>query len=105
MLALRIALYITTLTCAFFFSFWELKLKRQLIDEFIEPSEQPESVSDYGILNDIKKSFRRERNLERLPPEVLSKYKVVRRLRLLFCVIFIAEVLILQSLYGPQSSR
>lgn len=93
MLAFKIALYILTLGSAFFFGFWELKLRRQLTDGSLE---QHENVSDFDSLYDVRKEIRRERLLNRLPREVRFKLRVVVSLKLLFFAILVIEVILLQ---------
>src|SRR5258708_19349670 len=96
MLALKIALYIMTIASGFIFAFWELKLKRQLTEDFDNFSERHEGVSNYGILANLSKMIRRERFLESLPRNVLFKYRGVVSLKFLFILIFIAEIVVLQ---------
>lgn len=95
MLALKIALYILTIGSAFFFAFLESKLRHRLTDEALE--QQSESVSDYSDLSyGIRKEVRRERILERIPPERLFKLRVFASLKFLFVAILIVEVIFLQ---------
>jgi hypothetical protein len=93
LLPFKIALYIFTITGAFFFGSWELKLKRQMTEEALE---QHENVSDLGIVNDLSKRIRRARFLKSLPHEMLFKLRLVVSLKFLFVAIFIIEVIFLQ---------
>jgi hypothetical protein len=95
MLAFKIALYVLTISSAFFFGFWELKLKRQLTDDFLD--QQHENVSDIDSFYEFRRDVRRERILKNLPREVLFKYRVEVGLKVLFAAILIIEVIVLQS--------
>jgi hypothetical protein len=95
MLAFKAALYTLTIGSAFFFAFWEWKLRRQLTDEALK--RQSESVSDYSDPSySVRKEARRERILKSLPPEALFKFKVIASLKFLFAAILIVEVIFLQ---------
>lgn len=95
MLASKIALYILTIGAAFFFAFWELRLRRQLTDEALE--QQRESVSDYADVSyDVRKAIRRERILKSLPREVLFRLRMVVSLKFLFLAMLMFEVVFLQ---------
>ena len=95
MLASKIALYILTIAGAFFFAFWELRLRRRLTDEALE--QQHESVSDYSDVSyGIRKEIRRESILKSLPREALVKLRIVASLKFLFAATLIVEVVLLQ---------
>lgn len=95
MLAIKIALCLLTLGIAFFFAFWELRLRRRLTDEALE--QQRESVSDHSdVLYDIRRDIRRERILKSLPCDVLFKLRVVVSLKFLFLAILLFEVILLR---------
>jgi len=93
MLTLKAALYALTVITAFFFGFWEMRLKRQLTDDAPKPHE---NVSDFGLLNDLSKALRRERFLETLPHQRTSKLRMVVSLKFMFIAILIVEVLAFQ---------
>jgi hypothetical protein len=96
MLAFKAALYTLTIGSAFFFAFWEWKLRRRLTDEALE--RHTESVSDYSdALYGIRKETRRHRILKSLPPEALFKLRAVASFKFLFVAILIIEVIFLQS--------
>jgi hypothetical protein len=96
MLAFKAALYTLTIGSAFFFAFWEWKLRRQLTDEALE--QQNESISDYSDVSyGIRREVRRERIMKNLPPEELFKFRVVASLKFIFVAILIAEVIFLQK--------
>lgn len=95
MLAFKVVLYIVTIGSAFFFAFWEWKLRRRLTDEAL--AQQSESVSDYSDLSyDIRREMRRERILKSLPPEAMFKLKVIASFKFLFVAVLIVEVFFLQ---------
>jgi len=74
-----------------FFAFWEERLKRQLTDGIVQPVKL---VSDLGIINE---QIRREQALKTLPRHALAKLRLVIRFKLLFLVLFVAEVFVLQQ--------
>jgi hypothetical protein len=89
----KIALYVLTIAGAFFYGFLELRLKRDLQDNY---PRQPERVSDMGALSSISMGIKDERLLNSLPSELLDKIRVAARLKFLFITILIIEVLVLQ---------
>jgi hypothetical protein len=91
---LRIVIYSATIAAAFFFGFWELKLKRQLTDRDFRPSENP---GDFGVLNDLSERMQRERILRGLPQQVLRKFRLVASLKFLFFALLVVEVIFLQK--------
>jgi hypothetical protein len=93
MLIFKLATYSMTIAAAMFFGYWELRLKRELTDNAVEPRKRP---SEFGISGDLSERVERERILSGLPEEGLSKLRRVVRLKLLFVAILIAEVLFLQ---------
>ncbi len=95
MLVFKITLYALTLGMAFFFGFWEMKLRGELTEEALE--RQPETVSDYcDIFYNIRKQVRRERVLNSLPHEARSKLNVIIGLKFVFALILFIEVVLLQ---------
>jgi len=95
MLAFKVALYVMTIVCAFFFGFWELKLRRRLTDEAMW--QQHEGVNDYlDASYDIRKEIRRERVLKSLPPEALFRLRLIASLKFLLIAILVIEVIVLQ---------
>ncbi len=91
----KAVLYTVTIGIAFFFGFWEWRMRRRLTDEALE--QQNENVSDYSdVLYDIRKETRRERILKSLPPASLFKFRVVASLKFLFVAILVIEVIFLQ---------
>jgi hypothetical protein len=93
MFALKSAMYVATIAAAFFFAFWELKIRRRLTDGALPSRESP---SGLGVLNDVSKQITRERVLRNLPRERLSKYRTVVALKFVFVALLIVEVLVLQ---------
>lgn len=93
---MKIALYILTIAIVVAFASWEVKLRRLLTAEFDDFTVKGERVSDYGIVSDISKQFKREHYLRSLPPEKLIKLRVVAGLKILFGVTFFVEVILLQ---------
>jgi hypothetical protein len=93
MLALKSAVYVLTFATALFFGFWELKIKRQLVDAALPTNENP---SDLGVWNDLAKRMERERFLRSLPRERLSKYHIIVGLKFLFAALLVVEVIVLQ---------
>jgi hypothetical protein len=93
MLAFKFALYVLTLGIAFFFGFWELRLKHQLTDEALE---QHQGVSDYGVLHGLSRKIRRERLLKNLAPDLRFKLRMLAILKLVFLAILIVEVILFQ---------
>ncbi len=91
---LRIVIYIATIAAAFFFAFWEQKLKERLTDGDFRPSKNP---GDFGVLNDLSERMQRERILGGLPQQALRKLKLVVSLKFLFLALLIAEVIFLQK--------
>ena len=94
MLVAKVLIYTATIAAAFFFAFWESKLKRQLTDEAAD--NLPESMNDLGIVNDLRKRMVRERFLSSLPRQRLLKFRVAVGLKFLFFVLLIIEVIVLQ---------
>ena len=90
---LKIALYLLTIAGAFFFAFWEIKLKEQLTDGALQ---QHESASDFGIWNDLSIKIRRERSLKNLPRRQLFKFRVIVSFKFLFVAILVVEVIFFQ---------
>ena len=91
----KAVLYVLTIGSVFFFGFWEYRLRRRLTDEALE--QQRESVSDYCDLSyEIQKEKRRERILNSLPRESLSKLKLIAGAKFLFFAILIVEIVLLQ---------
>jgi hypothetical protein len=91
---LKVVTYCATFGAALFFGFWELKLKRQLTDDAPQP---PVTVSDMGVINDLKEQMRREQYLRSLPKQALFRYRRAVVLKFLFMAILIAEVIFLQK--------
>jgi len=95
MIAFKAALFVLTFGCALFFAGWAMREKRRLTVEALE--QQHESVSDYcEVFYDIKKDIRRERILRSLPPQALSKYRVLGILQFVFLAMLVLEVILLQ---------
>jgi hypothetical protein len=73
-----------------------MRLKRRLTDEALE--QQHESVREYPYtLSTIRDEFRRESILNSLPPQALSKYRVLVILKFLFFTALVIEVIVLQK--------
>ena len=89
----KIAVYALTVTGMFFFGFLELKLKRDLLDNY---PREPERVSDMGALSSIFMGIKDERLLNSLPSELRHKDRVAARFKFILFAILIIEVLILQ---------
>jgi hypothetical protein len=94
MSTLKVVIYCVTIAVALFFAFWEARLKRQLTDEAPQP---PVSVSDMGVINNLKEMIKREQYLNCLPKKATVKYRRAAMLKLLFVAILIAEVIFLQK--------
>jgi hypothetical protein len=90
----KVFIYSATIAAAFFFAFWESKLKRQLTDEAVD--DLPERVSDLGIVNDLSERMVRERFLKSLSRQRLLKFRIVAGLKFLFVVLLVIEVIFLQ---------
>jgi hypothetical protein len=90
MLTIKILVYFATILAAFFFGFWELKLKRELTDGVPKLSE---SVSEWGVLSDLRDRLRRERLLNRLPRQARSKLMRIIGLKFFFVVLLVVEVI------------
>ena len=93
MLLLKVAIYSATMTAAMFFAFWELRLKKQLTDDAVQPVTR---VSDLGIMSDISERVRREQVLKELPKQVSRKLRIVIMFKFWLVATLIAEVIILQ---------
>jgi hypothetical protein len=87
-------LYLLTITAAFFFAFWEMKIKDELTHR---ASQADQRVSDFGVWKDLSKRMNRERFLKSLPRESLSKYRVVVSLKFLSVALLVIEVILLQK--------
>jgi hypothetical protein len=93
MFILKVLTYCVTIAASMFFGYWELRLKRQLTDDTPQP---PVSISDMGVINDLKEQMKREQYLRSLPKQSLFKYRRAVMLKFLFLAILIAEVILLQ---------
>jgi hypothetical protein len=89
----RVAVYSLTITGTLLLSFWETKLKHRLTEDTPQP---PENVSDYGMLSEISKNIRRERFLNTLPPNTLTKLRTVIGLKFLGVALLVLEVIVFQ---------
>jgi hypothetical protein len=94
MLILKVVTYCATIAVALFFAFWELRLKRQLTDDALQPRKM---VSDFGILGDLSERATREQILRGLPRQAVFKLRMVVVLKFLSVAILIAEVVVLQT--------
>ena len=93
MLTPKSLLYLLTIAAGFFFAFWELKLKRQVIND---APREPENVSDLGWYSALREQVWRERLLGSLPREKLAKLRVIMRLKFLCVAVLVIEVICLQ---------
>jgi hypothetical protein len=89
---LKAFIYSFTIALATFFSFWELRLKRQLTDSASPPNARP---SELGVMNDLSERMNRERAIAGLPRKVRTKFRTVVALKFLFVLILIVEVIVL----------
>lgn len=92
MLTFKVITYSVTIAAAMFFAFWELRLKRQLTDSAVQPTEK---VIDFGVIN-LSERIRREQALRDLPRQALFKFRMVVMFKFLFVALLIAEVVIIQ---------
>jgi hypothetical protein len=90
---MKIALYILTAGSAFFFAFWERKIKRDLTNS---ASERPTAISDIGVLDDLAKEINRERFIANLPKATKRKLNAVIALKLAASGLLVLEVFLLQ---------
>ncbi|MDR3754809.1 MAG: hypothetical protein P4K93_14720 [Terracidiphilus sp.] len=94
MFAFKTAVYALTIAGGMFSAFWQLKLRREWIDEVLEKDEGP---SDYGILYSLSTKIMRHLRLqESLPAKVRFKLRVLGGLNFLFVVVLCLEVVLLQ---------
>ena len=75
------------------FGFWELRLRRQLSNNADGVSDD---VSGLGLMKDLSEKIERERILERLPKEDLTRLRTIVGLKFIFLAILIIEVIVLQ---------
>jgi hypothetical protein len=93
MFMLKVVTYCATIAAAMFFAFWELRLKRRLTEDSMQPAER---VSDLGVMNDLSRRMRREQVLRNLPKQAIFKLRSVIMFKFLSVAILIAEVLLFQ---------
>ncbi len=94
MVAWKSLLYLLTFAAAFFFAFWEMKIKDELTHG---ASQDDQRVSDFGVWKDLSNRMNRERFLKSLPRERLSKYRVVVSLKFLSVALLVIEVILLHK--------
>ena len=95
MFILKCIIYSITLGLAFYFAYWELRLKEELTDKKLTDNEWG-GISDPTILGDFAERMRRERVLNSLPKEARAKFNRAVALKFLFIGLLIVEVLVLQ---------